>query len=266
MPTTITLDELQSARGTPVYSSDGDKIGSVEEIYVDEQTDQPEWIGVGTGIFGVKRVLVPVEGASIREDGLLVPYGKDQVKDTPDIDADEISQETEAQLYSHYGLTYSEDRSDTGLPDGGDAAAGSAAGLDTGLAAGRPGPDSPGDASEGQPAVTRSEEELRVGKRETQAGRARLRKWVETEPVEADVELRKERVRVERQPVEQPVSGAEIGDEEVEIPVHEEEAVVQKQAVAKERISLEKDVDTARETVRDELRKERVDVDEDVTR
>ena len=189
MAGTMTMDELMSARGTPVHSTDGEKIGSVEEIFLDEQTNQPEWIGLGTGFLGKKRALVPVKGAELRRDALYVPYSKDQVTGTPDIDSDEISQETESELYAHYGLDYSERRSDTGLPEGG-----------------------PQRGTAGKTDVVRTEEELRVGKRETEAGRARLRKWVETEPVEADVELRRERARVTREPVEQPVSGAEIGE------------------------------------------------------
>jgi uncharacterized protein (TIGR02271 family) len=254
MASTLTTEQLMEAQGTPVYASDGGKIGSVEDVFVDEQTNQPEWIGLGAGFFGTKRVLVPVQGAELRDDGIFVPYSKDQVKDTPDIDADEISQETEAELYTHYGLSYSERRSDTGLPEG----------MPTGTP--RDTETRRGRADEGE--VVRAEEELRVGKRDVDAGRARVRKWVETEPVETDVELKRERVRVEREPIDQPVSGVELGEEEIEVPVHQEEAVVQKETIAKERVSLEKDVDTERETVGGELRKERVEVegDEDVRR
>ncbi len=235
-----TIDDLQTARGEPVYSSDGDKIGSVEEIFVDEETGQPEWIGLGTGFVGKKRVLVPVAGAERTGDGFTVPYAKEQVKETPDIDSDEISQETEQRLYAHYGLGYSERRSETGLPEG-----------------------EPGTTGEAD--VVRTEEELRVGKRETEAGRVRLRKWVETEPVETDVEVRRERARVTREPIDEPVSGAELGEQEVEVPLREEQPVVQKETVAKERIGLEKDVEVDRETVADEVRKERVDVEGDDT-
>ena len=243
--TTITMDELMDARGAEIYSSDGEKIGSVEEIFVDEETNQPEWIGLGTGFFGTKRTLVPVQGAERRGDGFTVPYSKGQVKDAPDIDSDEISQETEAQLYSHYGLAYSERRSDTGLPEG-------TAGAPT------------GGTTTGEADVVRTEEELRVGKRETEAGRARLRKWVETEPVETDVELRRETARVTREPIDRPVSGAEIGEQEVDVTLRSEEPVVQKETVAKERIGLEKDVETDVETITDEVRKERVDVEGDI--
>jgi len=247
--TTFTMDDLMSARGQTVYSSDGEKIGKVEEIFVDEETRQPEWIGLGTGFLGGKRVLVPVVGAQMQDDGITVPYGKDQIKDTPDIDADEISQETEQELYAHYGLEYSERRSDTGLPEG---SAGTASGRKRGTA----------DEAE----LVRSEEELQVGKRDVETGQARLRKWVETEPVEADVEFRRETVRVEREAIDQPVSGAELGEQEIEVPVHAEEAVVQKETVAKERVSLEKDVESEQKTVKDEVRKERVEVEGDQKR
>ncbi len=115
----------------------------------------------------------------------------------------------------------------------------------------------------GEQALVRHEEELVVGKQTTQAGTARLRKWVETEPVTADVELHREAARVTRERIDQPVDDAEIGEESVEVPLHAEQAVVGKQTVAKERIGLEKEVDTTRETVAEELRKERVEIEGD---
>jgi uncharacterized protein (TIGR02271 family) len=234
----LTMQELGEMRGLPVYASDGDKIGQVDEIFYDEETNRPEWIGIGTGFLGTKRVLVPVEGADYSQDGLTVRYSKEQVKDSPDIDSDELSQETEQELYSYYGLGYSERRSGTGLPEGGRER-----------------------VDEAETSVTRSEEELAVGTRDVEAGRARLRKWVETEPVEMDVELKRETARVTREPIDRAVSDAEIGEEEVAVELREEEAVVQKQAVAKERVGLERDVETTTETVSDEVRKERVEVE-----
>jgi uncharacterized protein (TIGR02271 family) len=218
----------------------------VEEIFYDEQTRVPEWIGIGTGFFGTKRVLVPVKGAHVSDDGLTVAYAKDHVKDSPDIDQEEISQETEAQLASFYGLGYSERQSDTGLTEGSPR--------------GRAGQRS-ADADQ---AMTRSEEEIEVGKRDVESGSARLRKWVETEPVALDVELRHEVARVTREPIDQPVGDHEFGEEQVEVPLHEEKPVVQKQAVAKERVGLQKDVRRETETVQDELRKEHVEVEGDL--
>ena len=239
----IDMNTLSEARGATVYDSDGDKIGSVEDIFYDEQTNQPEWISIGTGFFGTKRVLVPLEGADLRGDALHVPYSKSHVKDSPDIDADEISEDAERQLYSYYGLQASQRRSDTVLPEGREA---------------------PRGRRRGETEVTRSEEELQVGKREVGAGRARLRKWVETQPVEADVELRRETARVTREPIDRPASAGEIGEEEVEVELRAEEPMVRKETVAKERVGLEKDVEADVETVREEVRKERVDVEGDL--
>lgn len=240
----VRLDEM---RGSPVYDNAGEKIGKVEEIYYDQQTRIPEWIGIGTGFFGTKRVLVPVKGAQVSDDGLMLAYSKDHVKDSPDIDQDEISQETEANLASYYGLGYSEERSDTGLTEG----------APTG---GAP----RGSVRDEDQAVTRSEEEIEVGKRQVQTGQARLRKWVETEPVALDVELQHEVAHVTREPIDQPVGDHEFTEEQVEVPLHREKPVVQKQAVAKERVGLQKDVHSETETVQDELKKEHVDVEGDV--
>jgi uncharacterized protein (TIGR02271 family) len=245
--TQVRLDQM---RGAPVYDNDGDKIGKVDEIFYDQQTRVPEWIGVGTGFFGSKRVLVPVKGSAPYEDGLMAAYSKEQVKDSPDIDEDEISQQCEADLAAYYGLGYSKQRSQTGRTEGGKRPA------TTG------GKDKQSDKD--KQSVMRSEEEVEVGKRPVEAGSARLRKWVETEPVALDVELQREVARVSRERIDQPVGEHDFGEEEVEMPLHREKAVVQKQAVAKERVGLEKDVQTDKEKVRDEVKKERVEVEGDV--
>ena len=242
----MTLERLQELHDRPVYSQEGEKIGTVEEIFVDHETNQPEWIGIGTGFFGTKRVLVPVPGLTMESDGIRVPYSKEQVKDSPDIDSDEVSQETEDELASYYGLGYSEERSGTGLPEGSPGGA----------------PDM-ADEGNGGATMTRSEEELQVGTQQVERGRARLRKWVETEPVSVDVELQQETARVSRETIDQPVGEAEIGEQEVEVELRGERPVVQKQAVAKERVTLEKDVETERTTVSDEVRREQVDVEGD---
>jgi len=225
----VRLDEM---RGAPVYDSAGEKIGKVEEIFYDVQSHVPKWIGIGTGMFGTKRVLVPVQGSQATEDGLMVGFAKDQVKDSPDIDEEEISPQCESELMAYYGLGASEG---TRRPE----------------------------RDEDQ-AVTRSEEEVQVGKRSVDAGQARLRKWVETEPVALDVELRREVARVSREPIDEPVGDHDFSEEEVEVPLHAEQPVVQKRAVAKERVRLEKDVQTEQQTVQDEVKKERVETEGDV--
>jgi uncharacterized protein (TIGR02271 family) len=244
----ISVEQLASMRGKPVVASDGDKVGNVETIFSDAATGEPEWIEIGSGFFGMKRVLVPVEGAQVKDgQEILVPYSKDQVKDTPSIDSDEVPEETELELYAHYGLQPTEQRSETQLP-GGTQLPGQTRGMQT-----------PGETS-----VTRHEEELHVGKRETERGRVRLRKWVETEPVSEDVTLRRETAQVERVAVDRPAPGAQIGEQEVELTLHEEEPVVSKETVERERVSLNREEETEAETVRGEVRKEHVDVEGDV--
>jgi len=236
---------LDAMRGAPVYDNDGDKIGKVEEIFYDQQTRVPEWIGIGTGFFGTKRALVPVKGAQVSDDGLAVAYSKEQVKDSPDIDDDEITQQAEADLAAYYGLGYSTEHSQTGLTEA---------------------DKRPTKSGKDKTSVTRSEEELEVGKRSVEAGTARLRKWVETEPVTLDVELRREVARVTTESIDRPVGEHDFSEEEVELPLHQEKPVVQKQAVAKERVGLEKDVQTEKQTLEDEVRKERVEVEGDVNK
>jgi len=245
MSTSTKAVRLNEMRGATVYDLYGDKIGTVEEIYYDEMSRRPEWIGVGTGFFGAKRVLVPVEDASIRDDGIRVAYDKDHVKNSPHIDTDEIYGERERELYAHYKLR---NRSTDGP------------GRDFGNTETR--------TAGGTESMTRSEEELLVGKQQAEAGRVRLRKWVETEPVALDVELQRETARVVREEINEPVSTGEagFGDEEVEVPLRAEEAVTSKQTVAKERIGIEKDVKTYTDTVEDQVRKERVEVEGDVDR
>ena len=116
--------------------------------------------------------------------------------------------------------------------------------------------------------MTRSEEELRVGTTERESGRVRLQKYVVEEEVTKTVPVRREEVRVEREPITDAnrgdaVDGPAISEEEHEVVLRAEEAVVDKRTVPKERIRLEKDVTTEDETVSETVRKEQVDVDGD---
>ena len=110
-------------------------------------------------------------------------------------------------------------------------------------------------------AVTRAEEELVVDKQDVDAGEVRLHKTVETQPVSVDVDLHHEAARITREPVDEPVADAAFDEQEVEVPLRAEEAVVEKQAVAKERVGVEKHVETEHQTVLDEVRRERVEVE-----
>ncbi|MBA2475140.1 MAG: YsnF/AvaK domain-containing protein [Actinobacteria bacterium] len=230
-----TLEELKEGRTAPIIASDGEQIGHVGEIWVGDDGN-PEYLKVGRGFLGLSDRLVPVRGGHFEDDGFHVPYTKDQLDEGPELDDDDVMELDEDRVTS-YRSHY--DRYDRDVDVERDR------------------------TDEGDGAVTRSEEELQVGKREVEAGSARLRKWVETEPVQADVELKRETVHVDRQPIDEVVSGGQIGEEEIDVSLKREEAVVEKQVVGKERISLDKDVETTTETVSDEVRKERVEVDED---
>jgi uncharacterized protein (TIGR02271 family) len=241
--------EAYEWRGRTVTDRDGEKIGKLNEIYLDRETNQPEWALVNTGLLGTKSSFVPLKGAAPAGEDVRVAYAKDQVKDAPSVEADgQLSQLEESELYRHYGLEYSESGAASGLPEGTTPATG-----------GRPG---------GEDAMTRSEEELRVGTAERERGRARLKKWVETEDVEESVPVRREQARVEREPIteanrEQAMSGPEISEAEHEVTLREEELVVEKRTVPKERVRLEKDVETGEEQVSEQVRKERIEVDDD---
>ena len=304
-----TKDEILTYRGNELRSEDDEKIGKIEEIYLDDETGEPEWALVNTGLFGTKRSFVPLMQARREGEAICVPYAKQQVKDSPGVDPDgELSQAEEAQLYRHYGLEYSETRSESGLPEGqagagttgtsaggtagtgtgetvGTGTAGTAAGTtaggsagtaaggtaDTsaGTAAGTAADDTAGTSAggTGEDAMTRSEEELAVGTRQQEAGRVRLRKYVETEDVQETVPVRREEVRVEREPItdeniDSATSGPDISEAEHEVVLHEEEPVAEKRAVPKERVRLDKDVETEEREVSDTVRQERIDVDD----
>jgi uncharacterized protein (TIGR02271 family) len=241
----FTIESLSQLEGMPVYSSDKEQIGKVETIYVDQDTRVPEWIGIGTGFFSSKRLIVPTQGATAQSDGVYINFDKDRVESSPEVKGDAIPEATEGELYDHYGIPASTERSSSTLPGGQSSA--------------RTGAE--------QGTLTRSEEELRVGKRQAEAGRVRLRKWVETEPVSEDVTLQRETAQVRRQPIDRPADGGEIGEREVEVTLTEEQPVVEKATVAKEQVSVTKGEDTKTETVSDDVRKERIEVDgEDVER
>ena len=102
-----TREDVLSWRGQDLLDSD-DKIGSIEEIYLDAESDEPEWAVVSTGLFGNKQTFVPIGDATATGDGVRVPFDKATVKDAPRIDPDgRLSQDEERELYRHYGRDYS---------------------------------------------------------------------------------------------------------------------------------------------------------------
>jgi uncharacterized protein (TIGR02271 family) len=253
---TLDKDRILQLRGEDLHGADGEKLGSIEEIYLDAETDRPEWALVTTGLFGSKSTFVPLRDATEAGGTLTVPFDKATVKDAPKIDPDgQLSQREEADLYRYYGMNYSEGTGSGGTTSGGTTSEGT-------------GRDTASGTTTGGDAMTRSEEELSVGTTERETGRARLKKYVVTDEVQETVPVRREEVRVEREPIteenaDDAMSGPEISEAEHEVTLKQEEPVVEKRTVPKERVRLEKDVETDEREVSEQVRKERLEVEDD---
>jgi uncharacterized protein (TIGR02271 family) len=243
-------------QGRTLKDRNGDKIGTVDALYVDQQTGKPEWALVNTGLFGTKSSFVPIAGASPRGEEVVVQVEAQQVKDAPKMDpGQELSEQQEAELFRHYGIDYTTEGSVTASNSGQAPADRIPVGRDTS------GPTT-------DDAMTRSEEELRVATADRERGRARLRKYVVTEQVQQTVPVRREEVRVEREPitdenVDQALAGPEISGEEHEVVLHEEEPVVEKRVVPKERVRMEKDQVTDEVQISESVRKEQIEAEGD---
>jgi uncharacterized protein (TIGR02271 family) len=261
----LSHDDLDRLNDTTAYAEDGEKIGTVDTVYVDDETGEGTFVLVNTGMFGMRSSFVPLEGASLNGDELRVPFSKETVKDAPNLDPDDghIEPAQEQELFRYYGLSYS----------GG-------ADTDTHRTSPRQGADAPTDdrdrsrdrtSGDTGDAMTRSEEELEVGTQQRETGRVRLRKHVVTENVTKTVPVQREEVHVEREPitdgnVDDATSGPELTEDEHVVTLHEEEPVVQKRTVPKERVRVDKDVHTDQEQVSEEVAHEEIDlVDEDAT-
>ncbi|MEA2273930.1 MAG: hypothetical protein QOI98_2638 [Solirubrobacteraceae bacterium] len=190
----MTADVTQAYewRGRTAVDCDGDKVGKLDEIYLDQETGEPEWALVSTGPFGSRSTFVPLVGASLSGQSVCLNWDKSTIKDAPSIEPEgDLSHEEEAQLCRHYGLPYAGFRSNTGHDTGG--------------------PNT-------EDAMTRSEEEPAVGKSRQERGRVRLKKFVATEQVQTTVPVEREVARLEREPitegnVDQALDGPSISDD-----------------------------------------------------
>ena len=250
----ISTSDIQSIIGADVYGSD-QKIGTVGQVYLDDKTEQPEFITVKTGLFGGSESFVPVADATTTGDGVTVPFDKEKVKNAPNVDTDgHISESQEQEIFAYYGLAY-----EKGWQAGDER-------LDHSQEPGVVGHDTSGPTTDS--AMTRSEEHLQVGTQQQEAGRVRLRKWVETETQTTTVPVTKERAVVEREPitdanVDDALDGPAISEEEHEVVLNEERAVVDKTVAPVERVRVAKESVTEQQAVSGEVRKERIEVEGD---
>jgi uncharacterized protein (TIGR02271 family) len=285
--------------GGNVVGSDGEKIGSIGQVYLDDQTGEPSWVTAKTGLFGTSESFVPLQGADVDGHDVRVPYSKHQVKDAPRVESDgNLSPEEEDRLYRHYeigggtsgysdttttsgtsGTSGYSDTTTSGTVGQGDrdvdidTTSGRHSGRtdtdastrsNTSDTRGTVGHDTSGPTTD--EAMTRSEEQLRVGTERREVGSARLRKYVVTENVTQTVPVSREEVRVEREPItdanrDNAYDGPAISEEEHEVTLHAERPVVDKEAVPVERVRLDKETVTSNETVSGEVRKEEIEVE-----
>jgi uncharacterized protein (TIGR02271 family) len=259
----ITTEQIPQVLGHTVYDGQHRKVGTAEHVYVDQASGQPEWLTVRTGMFGRRETFVPLAPAEVRGEEIIVPFDKEQIKNAPNVDieiGEDLPAGEEARVYDYYGMPYGgvghQTVTGTDMPTAGTA----------GTATGAPatGPRAtgvPAETAGTDEAMTRSEEEMRVGTERVETGRARLRKYVTVEEEQRTVPVRREHVRVEREPIteeniDQAMAGPEISEAEHEVVLHEERPVVGTETVPKERVRLAKEETVREETVSGQVRKE----------
>ena len=238
-----------------VIDASGTKVGTVTDVYVDDQTKEPDWLAVSTGLFGTKVSFVPIDGARVDGEDVVVAYDKEMIKEAPRIDADgALTVDEEHTLYTHYGRSYTPHTGgESAEPrDGGNAPAAAERKITS-------------DTSGRDASMIRSEEEVSIDKRTQEAGRVKLRKWVETDTVQVTVPVERQVARVVREPVaDGDTAGVgEFVEGEEEIVLSEEVVDVDKRVVAKERVGLETETVTDEVPVNETVRKERVVVEGD---
>jgi sporulation protein YlmC with PRC-barrel domain len=253
---TMQAHELIGAR---VTDGDGQVVGTVNQVFNDDAEGTPAWVRVHAG---EQHRFVPLGGGSISASGLSVPFAAQRIMNGPDVDVDQhMSAAQTDELNRHYGLGVPPQG---GQPDvntqPGNAGTGPDAGTEPGNAGTRPdiGPQP------GEDWLIRAEERVDVGTEVRESGRARLHKYVDVEPVEQAVHVSHEEYEVERVPItpEERVNGV-IAEGEQEIILHEERAVLRKEAVPVERVRLVTKKVEEDSTIRDQIRKERVEVEAD---
>ena len=238
-------NSYESWIGADVYDSADDKIGSIDQIFLDDRSGQPEWLTVSTGWFGTSTQFVPIAGSTAAQGGLKVPYTTDHIKDAPSVDADQhLDSAEEQKLYTHYGIGY--DVTDHEAAYGGKERA------DEGF-----------DYNATDASVTLSEEQLAVDKVEREAGAVRLRKYVVTEDVNVTVPVKKQVARIVRTPATG-TGAITDGDVVEDVVLKQEEVVVDKNVVAKEDVAIETETVTEQRQVSDSVRREEVEVEGEV--
>ena len=253
-----------------VYDRNGNKVGSVENVWANEDKEIG-FIGISTGWLGLgKNHILPANDFTIDEEAqvIRVPYDEDTIKNSPSFEStDDLEDDVESRVYSHYGVTGSHLNKSTGASSSASttdyaAGSGSSAYGTTGYAAGSRTDTSREHTEHGESVeVPLAEERINVQKRETNLGEVRLRKVVRTETVNQPVELRHEEVVVERvNTAARPGEDAFV-EKVISIPVSEEQAVIEKTVHSAGAVQANKVVQTEQKNVSGTVRKEDVEVE-----
>ncbi|HEY0933791.1 MAG TPA: PRC and DUF2382 domain-containing protein [Trebonia sp.] len=238
--------------GATAVDSEGAKVGKVGQIYVNDATGEPEWVTVHTGLFGTRESVAPLYGAQPGDGEVRLAATKQLIKDAPSIESDRhLAGDDVDALYQHYAGYTNPASTPPGIGTAGTAETGQA------------GNGSADEAATGH-AMTRSEEQLRVGTESVPAERVRLRKYIVTENVTRVIPVSHEEIRVERVPVAEAdrdaaLDGPAISEEEHEITLRAERPVVEKETVPVERVRLGTETVTEQQEVSEQVRKERID-------
>jgi stress response protein YsnF/sporulation protein YlmC with PRC-barrel domain len=255
--------QAQELIGARVTDADGQVVGTVSQVFNDDAQGTPAWVRVHAG---KQDRFVPLSGSRMTANGLSVPFEAQRIISGPDVAADQhMSAAQTHELNRYYGLTVPPQggQPDTSTQPGNartspDEGARPDTGTQPGNAVTRPdfGPQPDEDW------LIRAEERLDVGTEVRESGRARLHKYVDVEPVEQPVHVSHEEIEVERVPItpEERVNGV-IAEGVQEIILHEERAVLRKETVPVERVRLVTKKVEEDSTIRDEIRKERVEVE-----
>jgi stress response protein YsnF len=261
------LGVLRGWGGHDLVDRDGVKAGSIVDLYVDEQTKQPTWGLVRTGLLGSRQTLVPMDQATVPlavmvsgAGSIQVPLESAAILDAPSVAVgEEISEATAMALRRYYGL------GDRAAPAEGDHGPSDTELLDAGAALPAAKTTAAMTSASTEPSGTmiRSEEELRVRVRR-RARRVRVKRYVVTDYVTTTIPVRREELRLEEALVDEASLTAPpaLPGDSWEMVLHQEEPVVSRQVVARERIRLSVQTVTEHRRISGEVRKERIEVDD----
>ena len=102
--------------GQLLVDVNGEKLGKLQDVYVDVETDEPQFATVKEGLIGRHLTFVPLGGVTVGPDELQVAVTKERIKTAPDIEqhGEELSQADESALYHHYELNYTPPNTESG--------------------------------------------------------------------------------------------------------------------------------------------------------